>query len=379
MAHTKFLTALLLLCGVLATPACNANGTAALPSGAADAQQAAPADNTSILKKLKKDVVIGTAVDPTNGDTGPRAITIVQTSAVLKKGQLLVCNFEDKSGTAGAGTTIDVFDPKPSSKPATFAQGSTIAGCDGDAISAANNVYGAGLKSGAVEEFNDKGKTQQGYGPPVEAPFNDLDAYCAHALYFPENIYVGDAKTGSIVKFDVNPSFSQQEIQIVTGFAVNKGSGWSVLGPSGLQYDDQPLGTKCVDTLYAVDGVDNTIIAISSASALTETDEIVVEKGGKKFKCKFKTSCAKVVYSGKPLDAPIASARLPNGNLVVANTQGGNTLVELTTAGKILDTKVVDTSKTAGIFGLAAAGTSDGNTTLFYTDTNTNTLHELEP
>ena len=44
----------------------------------------------------------------------------------------------------------------------------------------------------------------------------------------------------------------------------------------------------------------------------------------------------------------------------------------------MLDTKVVDTSKTSGIFGLAATGTKDSNTALFYTDTNTNTLHELE-
>jgi hypothetical protein len=38
----------------------------------------------------------------------------------------------------------------------------------------------------------------------------------------------------------------------------------------------------------------------------------------------------------------------------------------------------VDKSKTAGIFGLAANGKTDSNTVLFYTDTNTNTLHELE-
>jgi hypothetical protein len=84
------------------------------------------------------------------------------------------------------------------------------------------------------------------------------------------------------------------------------------------------------------------------------------------------------VYSGAPLNAPVASALLPNGNLIVANTQGGNTLVELTPAGKILDTKTIDTSTTADVFGLLATGTSDSNTVLFYTDTKTNTLQELE-
>jgi hypothetical protein len=40
---------------------------------------------------------------------------------------------------------------------------------------------------------------------------------------------------------------------------------------------------------------------------------------------------------------------------------------------------VVDTSKTAGIFGVRASGTNDTNTVVYYTDTNDNSLHELEP
>ena len=62
-------------------------------------------------------------------------------------------------------------------------------------------------------------------------------------------------------------------------------------------------------------------------------DEIVVKKGGKTFNCKYpKTTCGKLIYSGKPLDGPVAMTLLPNGNLIVANTQR-NTLVELTTGG----------------------------------------------
>jgi hypothetical protein len=62
----------------------------------------------------------------------------------------------------------------------------------------------------------------------------------------------------------------------------------------------------------------------------------------------------------------------------VANTKGGNTLVELTPAGKVLATKTIDMNKSADIFGLLAEGTDDSNTVLFYTDTSTNTLQELE-
>ena len=59
--------------------------------------------------------------------------------------------------------------------------------------------------------------------------------------------------------------------------------------------------------------------------------------------------------------------------------QPPNTLVELTPAGDVLDTKVVDKNKTAGIFGLYAIGKTDSDTALFYTDSNDNNLHELLP
>ena len=114
--------AALLAAGVLlAVSACN--GTGAVPSsapaanpdaGGSRAAVASPADTTSILKLLKKDVTIGSTVDAANGDMGPRAVTVVQNNfGKLKKGQLLVCNFENSSGTAGDGTTIEQFDAAP--------------------------------------------------------------------------------------------------------------------------------------------------------------------------------------------------------------------------------------------------------------------------
>jgi sugar lactone lactonase YvrE len=159
---------------------------------------------------------------------------------------------------------------------------------------------------------------------------------------------------------------------VAKGFGVSKGS--QGLAPSGLQYD------PATDTLYIVDGVTNTIVAFSNSSKLLDKDEIIVKAGGKTFSCKYpKTTCASLVYSGSPLDAPMASALLPNGNLIVANTQGtANTLVELTPQGQVLDTKVVDSSSTQGVFGLVAGGTKDSNTVLFFTDTNSNNVQELE-
>ena len=381
---------------LFATSACN--GNTAVPTGAAGSSSGAqvpyasqvsapgassmiPIDTTSILKKLNKDVEIGSTVDPKNGDMGPRAISLVRSTFGLKKGQLLVCNFDDSAGTVGKGTTIEVLDPDPHSKPATFTQSTKVEGCDGDAVTATNQVYAAGQVSGVVARFTQAGKFEKSYGPPIKVPFADADAFCGEA-YAPEDIYTADSKTGSIVKLafiPVSRSGPAKETQVITGFGINKGSGWSGLGPSGIQYDSRKTGSICNDTLYIVDGVDNTVVAVSNASNLLEKDEIAVQPGGKKFKCAHpKDTCATLVYSGSPLNAPVASALLPNGNLIVANTQGGNKLVELTPTGKILDTKVIDKSTNAHVFGLVATGTSDSDTALFYTDTKTNTLQELE-
>ncbi len=380
--------ALVLIGVLLALPACGGNG--AVPPGAAGPQNsssqswraatndASPHDSTSILKKLTKDVVIGSTVDPGNGDTGPRGLSIVQATYGLKKGQLALCNFEDSSGNAGKGTTIEVFDPKPGSTPTPFGQSSKVEGCSGTAVSNGNCIYATGSTSGLLAALC-KGKVKKTYAAPFKQPFSVVDASCAFATkgscnYAAEYMFTSDATSGAIVSFSIDQYGNRKRLEVINGFDVNGDSGWGILGPSGLQYNPNK------DVLFAVDGVDNTVVSFNNASELLVEDEITVQPGGKTFKCKYsKTTCGTLVYSGKDLNAPVAMAILPNGNLIVANSKGGNMLVELTPGGTVLDTKVVDKSKTNGVFGLVSKGTSDNNTTLFYTDTNDNNLHELEP
>ncbi len=387
MTFSNTRIALLSAALLVAVSACGGNN--AVPSMAQGAPNAAaaqagagieplgiqPDDTTSILKKLKKDVVIGSTVDPKNGDKLGHGVAIVKGTYGLKKGQVLVCNFADKTGAAGKGTTVDVFNPSPGSKPTTLVQNAKSEGCAGDAITSANDVAAAGMTSGYLALYTDKGKliSKDTKGAPFVAPFSVLDASNPN-LYAAEYIFASDAGSGSIVSFSINYYGNTKPTAVISGFDVNKKSGWTALGPSGLAYNAKK------DTLYAVDGVDNTVVAFSHASELLVSDEIVVQKGGKTFKCKYpKTTCGTLVKSGSPLNAPVAMTILPNGNLVVANTAGGNTLVEMTPTGQVLDTKVVDTNKTAAVFGLGATGTNDTDTKLFFTDTNKNNLQELEP
>jgi hypothetical protein len=384
--------AVLLAAGLtLTASACNGTGSvpssvpAANSDGAGSVALASPADTTSVLKLLTKDVTIGSTVDPANGDAGPRAVTVVQAGGgKLKKGQLLVCNFDDKSGTAGNGTTIEQFSPTAGSKPTTFIQNSAIEGCDGSAFSGYGAVtYATGFTSKVMVEINDNGQLKKTYGKPITQPFGD-GAGPQLSLYSPDLIFVGNADTGAVDSFSFGAYGTGRGTEIVNGFPVNKGSGWTALGPSlaywcgALPGDGSCPYKNQSDDLFVADGACNAVVEITHASSLLETDEITIEPGCKKFKCEYpSTSCATLVKAGSPLDKPVAMAILPNGNLIVANT-GNNTLVEMTPKGQVLDTKVVDKSKTAGIFGLATNGKTDSNTVIFYTDKNTNTLHELE-
>ncbi|MGC1381156.1 MAG: hypothetical protein WA814_09080 [Candidatus Baltobacteraceae bacterium] len=375
--------ALLVAATLLATSACGGNGT--VPSNALNAANPAlqgagvgatgisPDDTTSILKLLKKQVVIGSTVDPKNGDTGPRGISMVPTNYVLKKGQLLVCNFNDSSGKAGNGTTIEVLNPKVGSSPTTFVQSTKIQGCDGDAVTTGNQVYATGMTSKSLVWITQSGKVKKSYAG-LQQPFADTDAPPPF-LYDPEYIFIGDSSTGSIYSLSLGLYGTGKLLEVVSGFATKSNGPAGTLGPSGLQV----YTSKQQQTLYVVDGANNTIVAISNAGNLLEKDEIVVQPGGKTFKCKHpQATCASLVMSGSPLNAPIASALLPNGNLVVANTKGGNTLVELTPKGQVLATKTVDSNKTAGVFGLLAIGKNDSDTALFFTDANANNLQELQ-
>jgi hypothetical protein len=370
--------------GMEPSNAFNANETSIQGSNP-DSSGRAPTDTTSILKLLKKDVTIGSTVDPTNGDMGPRAVTVVQYNfGKLKKGQLLVCNFENSSGTAGDGTTIEQFDPLPNSKPTTFLQNSEIEGCDSDAIDGGDQIYAAGFTSKVMVRINQKGQLKKTYGS-VTQPLGDGEGPMLYD-YSPELVFIGNADTGGVDSFRFGGYSSGHGKEVIDGFDVNKGSGWSALGPSGIAYwcgvlpgtGECPSKNHPPDTLYVVDGACNTVAAISHASKLQVKDEITVQPGCKKFTCMYRSiTCVTVVKAGSPLDKPVAETLLPNGNLIVANT-GSNMLVEMTPKGQVLDTEIIDKSKTSGIFGLAAIGTKDSNTRLFYTDTNTNTLQELE-
>ncbi len=74
--------------------------------------------DVSFLKKLKKQVVIGSTLDPVNGAQNPYGLTIApSTNGAFTAGDLVVCNFNAKSNVQGTGKSIIALHPTPGSTP----------------------------------------------------------------------------------------------------------------------------------------------------------------------------------------------------------------------------------------------------------------------
>ncbi|HEX3671868.1 MAG TPA: hypothetical protein VHT92_09230 [Candidatus Cybelea sp.] len=253
MTFSNTRAALLAAATLVTASACGGNG--AVPSASQNAANAAlsqaaagiqslgiePQDTTSILKKLKKNVVIGSTVDAKNGDKGPRGFSVVAAGeGKLKKGQIVICNFADKSGTAGKGTTVELLDPTPGSKPTRFVQSTKIEGCADAALSPASDYVYVSATSGHEVQVIPSGAIKKSFGTPLKAPIAGVDGACPggpSCLYSSEYIYVADATIGGIVSFSVNGYGNKKETEVIDGFDVNEKSGWTTLGPTSLAYN----------------------------------------------------------------------------------------------------------------------------------------------
>lgn len=365
----------------LALAACGNSGqnavgvpAASIMLGASDPGTNAPdligGDQVSVLQQLDNKTTIGSTVDPVNGDQNPYGLDIAKVSAgKFKAGDLAVCNFNDSANVQGTGTTVIALHPQPGSKPTRVAQMSSLLGCAAIALAPDDTIWAAAFAANDNPVISPSGQLLTAFkGGPWHGPFGQ--AFSPHAGPFGgAAFYESNAGDGSIVRINITKTgFTFNTI--ATGFAVNHGVPGSILGPSGLQYDSMH------DRLYIVDGTNNTLVAFCHVSMIPEHGIVV---HGKTFGGPFGNH-AKLIFAGAPLNGPISSAMLFNGDLVLGNTldpNGKNLLVEITPSGKMLDVKNVDRGVGAALFGMVATGTSVADTKLYFNDDNTNTVEVL--
>jgi hypothetical protein len=328
--------------------------------------------DVSVLKQLKKQVVIGTLADPNprNGGQNPYGLTVAPiTTGKLTAGDLVVCNFNGGSNQQGSGKSLVAIHPQPGSKPIHLNGGQPLLGCDALALSSDDTIWAAAMVANDNPIIDANGKLLFNIvGKPFSQPWGQV--FAAPTSGSPA-FYETNAATGTVVRINLGSKFTYDVI--ARGFPVNHGVAGTALAPSGLAYD------PAVDTLYFVDGKNNTLVAFSNVTKIP-AGGIQAKKNGMEFTGP-NASDARIVFSGKPLNGPISTALLSNGNLVIGNTldpDGQNLMVEIAADGTLLDVKNVDKGAAGSIFGMVATGTSDADTKVYFNDDNDTNLQVLQ-
>ena len=365
-----------LAAGVIAA-GCGGHNAGMTPSNALPAAPASagapdlgPQAAVSILKQLTHKVVIGSTIDPSFGQLNPYGLTVAPaTNGMFTKGDLVVCNFNASSNVQGTGYTIVALHPTPGSSPTLVAADpTTLTGCNALALAPNNTIWAAAFVSNGNPIFSASGTLVKNLtGTPFNHPFGEAFANPKHGT---PAFYISNAGDGKIIRVLLDSSLTTQVI--ATGFPVNHGQPGSILGPSGLQYE------RGTDTLFVVDGANNSVTAIRHVSSIQGC--IVVRAGGRHFTGRAAAN-VRVLIAGPPLNGPISSALLFNGHLVIGNTldpNGKNLMIEIGRAGKVLDIRNVDKGAAGSLFGMVATGTNAADTKVYFNDDNDNNLQVLE-
>jgi hypothetical protein len=309
---------------------------------------------------------------PGNGDVNPYGVAFVGDnfqagSGPLKRGDVLVSNFNNSMNLQGTGTTI-VRVPK-SGPPTVFFQGKVPLGLStalgtlqvgfvvvGNAPTVDGSAATAG--PGSLLVINNQGKLVQTItNAAIQGPWDmALVDGGGTAIAF-----VSNALTGTVIRMDFKVSSGGLTLlstkTIASGY-IHRGDPVTLfVAPTGLVYDDRR------DVLFVASTGDNAVFAVRDA-ADRQWD------GG----------LGTIVYQDNVhLHGALGLAMAPNGHLLVTNNDGINPdvnqpseIVEFTTDGRFVKQISVDPAQ-GGSFGLAVRTTED-KAILAAVDDNTATL-----
>jgi hypothetical protein len=344
------------------------------PSASAPAlSKHAASASGSVLASLSSEQTIGSTTPTTPGDVNPYGLDIAKVSSgKIGAGDLVICDFNNPGNVQGTGTEIVALHPIVGSSPTLVVKDNTLTGCNAIATAPNGNIWAAAFKANDNPIFTPSGTLVSSLNNgPWNHPFGETFAPPVNAQSNPA-FYVSQAGDGSLVRVSILPGPTFKFTIIATGFPINGGKPGSILSPSGLNYQ------RSGDILYVVDGTNNALYAIHNVSNVTANGIAV---NGTSFSGPFASS-AQVVFSGAPLNGPISSALLFNGNIALGNTldpDGKNLIVEISPTGQLLDVKNVDTGVGGALFGMVATGTSLSTTKLYFNDDNDNTVKVLSP
>jgi hypothetical protein len=316
-----------------------------------------------------------------NGDVNPYGVAFVPkdfSGGMLKPGDILVSNFNNSMNVQGTGTSI-VRVPANGGPVSTFF---TVPGTTASAmgLTAAEAVLSGGkiivgylpvpggtfatAAPGGLLILDKKGnllfniagggqvagsKLSQNLQGPWGMAVKDNGAKGAV-------VYISNVLSGTVIRSEISfngGQFQHSTTVIAAGLDHENDANGFLLGPSGLAYDASR------DILYIANSKDNTVSEIKDASTVTQPSPVVV-----------------IFNNMQDLHGPLDLALAPNGDLLVANSDGSNVnpaspseIVEFTRNGEFIREFNVDASN-GGAFGLAVEPHGDNESALAYVNDN---------
>jgi hypothetical protein len=351
------------------------------------------ADPKGYLETIHKHQTLGTTT-PENGDVNPYAVVIAPVSAgKVLKDDVLVSNFNDLNNLQGRGTTIVDYNPA-TKKTTLFAQiPRETAQCPGGVgLTTAMTMLKSGwvivgsLPSkdgttatrgeGCVLVLDPQGKLVATWsGPTISGPWGNMavvDKGDSATLFIsmtgfdvpgprvldPATHYPVVLHKATVLRLEVSipqgkPPVLLSQTVVASGLAQRSDLDNFVFGPTGLALGDD-------DTLYATNGLENTVIAIDHASTRSDS-------GG----------TGRVVTHDQLLAWPLALAWTPDKHLLVTNGKNGQVVEVDPIAGKQVYAQWIDNDQAQSppgngdLFGLALAPDGSG---FYYVEDDMNTL-----
>jgi hypothetical protein len=343
----------------------------------------AKAETSNFLDSVKKLSVLDTTI-PANGDSNPYAVVVAPVSiGKIKKGDVLVDNFNNKQNFQGAGSTIVDYDPLTKTTTLFASVPQHLAACPGGvglttamALLKSGYLIVGSLPStdgtfattgpGCLIVFDANGKFIKTFaGGHIDGPWGNValvDRGDSATLFvsqigagkFPSAKQAG--KLAAVLRLEIavdkdGPQITKETV-IGEGFAERADKDVFVIGPTGL--------ALAGDTLYVSDAIGNAINAIPAA--LTRTDS---------------AGTGTLVTKDGRLKRPLALAQTPNGHLLAINGLDGEVIeIDPTTKAQVaahwINTNKAQTPPGNGnLFGLAL--TLDGRG-FYYVNDDVNTL-----
>jgi hypothetical protein len=324
---------------------------------------------------------------PANGDVNPYGIVVVEHSVgALKRGNVLVSNFNNVQNLQGTGTTIVQISPAGVvTSFATIESGKIGNACPGGvglttalsvldrgwvivgSLPAGPDGTSAEAKAGCLIVLDPHGSvvetlTGEGINGPWDMTSIDFgdDAFLFVTTVLNGNVTQGAdhlVHAGTVLRIGLEvpePGYGVPRRVSTTVI----GSGFDeIADPAALIIGPTGVALSWDGTLYVADTHNNRIAAIPDAlfrktSALT----------------------GRTVSVGGALNGPLGMAIAPNGDLLTANAGDGN-LVETTPGGNQVAVRTADTATGAGsLFGVAVAPGGKG---VYFVDDGDNTLKRL--